>query len=321
MATSSFGNPLVEQRDLLAGKAAVALDSKVIRVSGDDRLKWLHALLSQNIVNLKPGEACEALLLNPQGHIEASVHIIDDGAETTLIVDDSVAELVFSHLTKMKLRTQVSIEFQENVRVLASFGAPLPNAQSVWRDPWPGVYPGGHRYATVTGEPWDYFESIVDNCELSEAGIVALEALRIAAHRPWMAEVDEKTLPHELDWMATGVHLSKGCYRGQESVAKVHNLGHPPRRLVLLHLDGSGHLLPEENAPVFQGETQVGRVTAAATHYEAGAIALAVIKRNVPEDAALSVGGNISAAQQVIVPQDAGKVVTVPRNKLMMGRR
>ena len=321
MATTSFGNPLVEQRDLLNGKAAVLLDSKVIRVTGADRLKWLHALLSQNIVNLKPGDACEALLLNPQGHIEAAIHIVDDGETANLIVDESAAEHVLSHLTKMKLRTQVAIELQENAKVFASFTAPLVNAELVWHDPWPGVYPGGHRYATETGETWDYYESIAESSDLVEAGTVALDALRIAAHRPSMAEVDEKALPHELDWMATGVHLSKGCYRGQESVAKVHNLGHPPRRIVLLHLDGSGHLLPDVGAPVFHGETEVGRITSAATHYEAGAIALAVIKRSVPEEAELSVGENISATQQVIVPQTAGKVVTVPRNKLMMGRR
>lgn len=321
MSTASFGNPLVEQRDLLSGKSSVALDSKVITVTGDDRLKWLHALLSQNIVNLKPGDSCEALLLNPQGHIEASLHIVDDGAVTTLIVDDSAAELVHTHLTKMKLRTKVDIELHSELQVFASFEKGLENATAIWHDPWPGVYPGGHRYATTTGEPWNYFESIAAKSTLTEAGTVALEALRVAAHRPSMADVDEKTLPHELDWMATGVHLSKGCYRGQESVAKVHNLGHPPRRLVLLHLDGSGHLLPELGAKVFSGETVVGRITSTGTHYEAGAIALAVIKRNVPEAALLEVEGNISASQQVIVPMSAGKVVTVPRNKLMMGRR
>lgn len=321
MATSSFGNPLVEQRDLLSGKASVALDSKVITVSGEDRLKWLHALLSQNIVNLKPGESCEALLLNPQGHIEASLHIIDDGNIATLIVDASTAEHTLSHLTKMKLRTQVTIELHDELQVFATFGNPLEGATTVWHDPWPAVYPGGHRYATTTGEPWDYFESIAESSPLAQTGTIALESLRIASHRPSLDEVDEKTLPHELDWLATGVHLSKGCYRGQESVAKVHNLGHPPRRLVLLHLDGSGHLLPEVGAKVFLGEAEVGRITSAGTHYEAGAIALAVIKRTVAEDAFLEVEGNISASQQVIVPQSAGKVVTVPRNKLIMGRR
>jgi folate-binding protein YgfZ len=321
LATSSFGNPLVEQRDLLSGKSSVLLDSKVITVSGDDRLKWLHALLSQNLVNLKPGESCEALLLNPQGHIESALHIVDDGSTTTLIVDAKAAEHTIAHLTRMKLRTRVEITLHEELQVFGSFGAPLEGAKLVWHDPWPAIYPGGYRYATATGEPWDYFESVGAPAPELQAGMVALEAIRVAAFRPGLEEVDEKTLPHELDWLATGVHLSKGCYRGQESVAKVHNLGHPPRRLVLLHLDGSGHLLPQIGAKVFLGETEVGRITSAGTHYEAGAIALAVIKRNVAEDALLEVEGNISASQQVIVPQSAGKVVTVPRNKLMMGRR
>jgi folate-binding protein YgfZ len=321
LATSSFGNPLVEQRDLLSGKASVALDSKVITVSGDDRLKWLHALLSQNIVNLKPGDSCEALLLDPQGHIEAAIHIVDDGVRAFLIVDEATSEVVFNHLNKMKLRTQVVIELHEELQIFGSFGKPIEGAELVWRDPWPNIYPGGHRYATSTGESWDYFESVAKASPLESAGTVALDALQIAAHRPSMSEVDDKTLPHELDWLATGVHLSKGCYRGQEAVAKVHNLGHPPRRLVLLHLDGSGHLTPEIGAKVFLGESEVGRITASGTHYEAGAIALAVIKRTVAEDALLEVEGNISAAQQIIVPQSAGKVVTVPRNKLMMGRR
>ena len=321
MAIASYANPLVEQRELLSGKSAVALDSKVIRVIGDDRLKWLHALLSQNIVNLLPGQSAEALLLDPQGHIEANLHVVDDGRITWMIVDAATADLVFDHLNKMKLRTKVTIELDRELQVFATFGEPLANANVVWVDPWPEVTPGGHRYAATAGEAWNYIESIAEKSDLALAGTSALEALRVMARRPSMEEVDEKTLPHELDWLATGVHLSKGCYRGQEAVAKVHNLGHPPRRLVLLHLDGSGHLLPEIGAKVYLGETEVGRVTTAGSHYEAGAVALAVIKRNVPEDAELEVTGSITAAQEVIVPQSAGKMVTVPRKSLMRPAR
>ncbi len=321
MAIASYSNPLVEQRDLLSGKSAVALDSKVIRVIGDDRLKWLHALLSQNIVNLLPGQSAEALLLDPQGHVEANLHVVDDGRITWMIVDDSTADLVFEHFTKMKLRTKVTIELDRELQVFATFGEPLANANVVWVDPWPDVTPGGHRYASTAGEAWNYVESIAEKSNLGLAGTSALEALRVMARRPSMEEVDDKTLPHELDWLATGVHLSKGCYRGQEAVAKVHNLGHPPRRLVLLHLDGSGHLLPEIGAKVYLGETEVGRVTTAGSHYEAGAVALAVIKRTVPEDAELEVTGSITAAQEVIVPQSAGKMVTVPRKSLMRPSR
>jgi len=317
LAIASFSNPLVEQRDLLNGKAAVALDTKVIRVTGDERLKWLHALLSQNLVNLKPLESADALLLDPQGHIEANLHVVDDGEATWLLVDAPQAQLVYEHLTRMKLRTKVTIEQQNELQVFATFGEPLALATVVWRDPWPEVYPGGHRYASSTGEAWNYVESIAPESNLGRAGTSALEALRVMARRPSMEEVDEKTLPHELDWLATGVHLSKGCYRGQEAVAKVHNLGHPPRRLVLLHLDGSGHFLPELGAKVYLKGTEVGRVTTAGSHYEAGAVALAVIKRTVPEDAELEVTGSITASQEVIVPMSAGKTVTVPRRNLM----
>jgi len=158
------------------------------------------------------------------------------------------------------------------------------------------------------------------------AGLLALEALRIAAWRPRRArEVDEKTLPHELDWLRTAVHLNKGCYRGQETVAKVHNLGHPPRRLVLLHLDGSEGVLPAPGDPVQadklrpEGEAErvvVGAITSSAIHYELGPIALAVVKRTVPGTSTLFVQSgdvSISAGQEVIVPQSAGSVADIPK--------
>ena len=149
------------------------------------------------------------------------------------------------------------------------------------------------------------------------AGLAAVDALRVAAWRPrWSADVDERTLPHELDWLRTAVHLDKGCYRGQETVAKVHNLGHPPRRLVALQLDGSGSVLPDHGAPVCLGEDAVGVVTSAALHYEEGPIALALVRRNVPIDADLTVDtadGAVAAAQEVVVPPDAGATANVPR--------
>jgi hypothetical protein len=223
----------------------------------------------------------------------------------------------------------------------------------VWTDPWIGVTPGGYQYAeaeTHPGASWPYTEMLVPRGALPAlrdslqaatltheapvvpAGLLALEALRIAAWRPRRAtEVDDKTLPHELDWLRTAVHLSKGCYRGQETVAKVHNLGHPPRRLVMLHLDGSEGVLPVHGDPVQadklrpEGEAErvvVGQITSSAIHYELGPIALAVIKRTVPatstlivqsEVTAQSEGIAISATQEVIVPQSAGSVADIPR--------
>src|SRR5690606_2727140 len=141
------------------------------------------------------------------------------------------------------------------------------------------------------------------------AGLWAYEALRIEAHVPRLGfETDHKTIPHEVGWIGTAVQLDKGCYRGQETVARVHNLGHPPRRLVFLHLDGSVDTLPPHDAPVTHDGDQVGFVGSAARHHELGPIALALVKRTVPVDATLLAGG-VAASQTVIVPPDAGRNV------------
>ena len=200
-------------------------------------------------------------------------------------------------------------------------GVPL-----VWHDPWRSIVAGGFQYAAIPVHPaegWDYAETLVERSRLDAlgglpaAGTLALEALRIEAWRPRAAtEIDGTTIPHELDWLRSAVHLSKGCYRGQETVAKVHNLGHPPRRLVLLHLDGSEGVLPEPGDEVLLDGTPVGRVTAASLHHELGPIALAVIKRSVDPAAGLTVQvgeTSLSAAQEVIVPPDAGAEANVPR--------
>jgi folate-binding protein YgfZ len=123
----------------------------------------------------------------------------------------------------------------------------------------------------------------------------------VAAWRPRLGfETDHRTIPHEVDWLRTAVHLHKGCYRGQETVARVHNLGRPPRRLVFLHLDGSGHTLPARGAAVELDGRAVGHLTSVARHFEDGPIALALVKRNTPVEAVLAVEG-LSAAQEEIV--------------------
>jgi folate-binding protein YgfZ len=203
----------------------------------------------------------------------------------------------------------------------------------IWKDQWPGVTPGGYRYST-RAVTYSWFEHLVEASKVDSvlsnetlAGTMAADALRVAAGRPRQSEIDEKSLPHELDLLATAVHLSKGCYRGQESVAKVHNLGHPPRRLTFLHLDGSEHSLPDvgDEIRVSGTEKVVGKITSAAQHFEMGPIALAVISRSVAEDSALEVsssGGLIAATQETIVPQSAGKVVEVPKlPRLKLGGR
>ena len=345
--TASFGNPLTEQRALLAGKAAVALaDACILRIDGEDRLKWLHALLSQNIQNLAAGDSAEALLLDPQGHIEQDIHLVIDADSVWLWVGAERGESLRAWFERMIFRSKVTITDESNrYALIATFGSPLALAEFHWSDPWPGTVAGGYRYATdvVADSQWAYVENLVPIgqvdavfADLQPAGTMALDALRVAAKRPAEPELDERSLPHELDLLATAVHLSKGCYRGQETVAKVHNLGHPPRRITFLHLDGTGHELPPAGAGVFVvgEERERGRVTTAGQHYEAGPIALAVLSRSVPVDAALEIrldGGQVIAAtQEVIVPPDAGNIANLaargltarnlPRRNLMGGK-
>jgi hypothetical protein len=328
-----YGNPMIEQRSLFEGESVCLMDQGgIICVSGADRLTWLHSLLSQNLKNLKPGESSEALLLDPQGHIEQLIKIIEDGETTWLMVNSENTKALLDWLTKMVFRMKVELRDRSDDFVLVGATKPKPelafasNSQPlIWIDGWPGVTAGGYRYSTREVE-YSWFEHLIEvsNVEnalaqLSLSGTMAADALRVAAGRPHGAsEIDEKSLPHELDLLSTAVHLSKGCYRGQESVAKVHNLGHPPRRLTFLHLDGSEHSLPDvgDEVRVSGQDKVVGKVTSAAQHFEMGPIALAVISRSVAEDAALEVsssGGIIAATQEVIVPQSAGKVVDVPK--------
>lgn len=313
-------NPLLQQRELLAGNARVLLeDLGMVEITGEDRLSWLHAMLSQNIKNLSAPSSTEALLLDPSGHIEVLLHLIVAENSVWLILPKLQIAQLLNWFKKTKFRSKVEwVDQSEKFSVVASWREPI--SEVFWRDSWPEVTPGGHRYGSKTNEPWQLVENIVAVDQLGEfeATLASLDALRIAAHRAQWNELDEKSLPHELDLLASAVHLSKGCYRGQETVAKVHNLGHPPRRLVLLHLDGSGHLLPEvgDEVVVSESEQVRGKITSVGQHFEMGPIALAVISRSVPEDASLvvnSAAGPIAANQEIIVPQSAGK--TVDRSK------
>lgn len=336
-----LGNPLGEQRALAGGRAVAPLgDRAVLAVPGEDRLSWLDSLTSQAVAELSPGESSELLVLDPQGRVEHAAAVVDDGATTWLIIDRADAEGLLSWLRRMRFRLRVDPrDASDEVGVvggtaaaLASVTATAPNGiPLVWRDPWPGVTAGGWAYALIDPHPGaerDWAEAIVARADLERlaesaragdialAGADAADALRIAAWRPRRSDVDERALPHELDWLRTAVHLSKGCYRGQETVSKVHNLGHPPRRLVALQLDGSASVVPVAGATVRLGEDAVGAVTSAALHYEEGSIALALVRRTTPVDADLTVdsdAGPIAAAQEVVVPPEAGATAGIPR--------
>jgi tRNA-modifying protein YgfZ len=137
-------------------------------------------------------------------------------------------------------------------------------------------------------------------------GMWAFEALRIARGEARLGlDTDHRTIPNEAGWIGSAVHLNKGCYRGQETVARVHTLGKPPRRLTMLHLDGSDNRLPVLGSDLLLGEKVVGFVGTSARHHELGPIALAMVKRNVPVDATLLADG-IAAGQEVVVDPEVG---------------
>ena len=329
-----YGNLFGEQQRLAAGEAVVDLSNRaVITVTGEDRLTWLDSLTSQSIAKLGPGDSAESLLLDPTGRLEYDIRLLDDGVTTWLLLEADEAEGLAAWLRRMVFMLRVEIgDASEQYATVGTLGEPAivaaaPNGiPLVWQDPWVEVQRGGHQYSLTTEHPsaaWTYREFLVERTELAAvatlpvAGTLALEALRIAAWRPRLAtEADDRTIPHELDWLRSAVHLTKGCYRGQETVAKVHNLGHPPRRLVLLHLDGSEGVLPKHGDAVFSDDTEVGLITSAALHYELGPIALAVIKRSTDPDRDLIVASDeirIAAAQEVIVPPSAGAEADIPR--------
>ncbi|GAA3283848.1 folate-binding protein YgfZ [Nesterenkonia halobia] len=319
-----YGDPVREQRRLEAGQAVVDLSHRsVVTVSGPDRLSWLTTLSSQQVSSLAPGESTELLLLDLSGRIEHDAAVVDDGATTWLITENTHGGVLAAWLESMKFMLQVEIvDRTGDCAVLGSVAAPpeeLPGEVVRWQDPWPRLGPGAASYAAVEeaehpGADWSWHLTVVAREQLaaavealetgaawSVAGVHAAEALRVAAWRPRLArEVDEKAIPHELDLIRTAVHLAKGCYRGQETVARVHNLGHPPRRLVFLQLDGSEHTLPAVGSDVLAprgatdpetlaGERAVGRVTSTARHHEMGPIALALVKRRVDPEAQLVV--------------------------------
>jgi folate-binding protein YgfZ len=282
-----FGEPTKEQRALEAGTAWADLSHlNVVAVSGADRLQWLHDLTTQFVSDLQPGVWMPSLILDAQGHVEFQFNLVDDGTTTFLVLDPGYVEKLVEYLTKMKFMLRVDVrDASSEFVVLRAPG----KADSI-----------GGPFALV---PRDEVEQMKETFGgvATQVGIWALDAERVAAHRPRIGfETDHKSIPNELGVLNTAVHMKKGCYRGQETVAKIYNLGNPPRRLVMLHLDGSDVGFPAAGTKVENDGVVVGFIGTVARHHELGTIALAIVKRNTPADATLTVDG-IPANQEVIV--------------------
>ena len=319
-----YGDPLREQRAMSDGRALVDRSNRgVVKITGPDRLSWLHSLTSQHLERLTPGGTQEALVLSPQGHLEHHLTLTDDGTATWIHVEPHTAKALVDYLNSMRFMLRVEVEDLSGVLVVQTVAGPFPAeggpVSGTSRDftPPAGLL-GDGMVAAVTHGPFGTDLIVAPDATgklataLPVAGMWAFEAARIAARiaRPGL-DTDHRTLPHEVGLIETAVHLNKGCYRGQETVARIQNVGHPPRRLVFLHLDGSADRLPGHGSELTLADgTRVGFVGSAANHFELGPIGLGLVKRTVPVDAGLLADG-IAATQEVVVPPDAGANVQV----------
>jgi folate-binding protein YgfZ len=272
-----FGEPNQEQKALVAGNAWADLSHRgIISVSGKDRLSWLHALTTQHLEKLEAGKWVEALILDVQGHVIDQLFLVDDGNTTWLHTENSRTQEILDYLNKMKFMLEVDVKNQSN-------------DYAVLRAPGKSDLLGGP-YALVPKvelkETTDAFGK-----SYSQVGMWALEAERVSQGRARLLfETDHKSIPNELGFINRAVHMNKGCYRGQETVAKVFNLGQPPRKLVTLHLDGSMVAMPDHGSKIFLAGKEIGFIGTVARHYELGPVALAVVKRSVPSTSNLHIG-------------------------------
>lgn len=298
------GSPAREQRALEDGRGWVELGHRgVLTVSGPDRLTWLHAITTQHLLALPAGQGSTALLLDPQGRVDHVLFLVDDGEVLWAHTEPGRVTDLVAFLDRMRFMSRVEVADR------------TADVAVVWTVEDPSSFPTA--FATRRAEDslggTDLFLPRTALDQLAErphrAGVWAYEARRIAAGLPRVGlDTDERTIPNEIGVLGGAVHMDKGCYTGQETVARVWNMGRPPRRLVRLHLDGSMDSLPGHGAPVAlreDPERVVGVVGSSVRHHEEGPIALALVKRSVPVDAPLVVG-EVAAAQEVIVDPDVG---------------
>jgi tRNA-modifying protein YgfZ len=323
-----YGDPLGEQRT--AADNAVVVDRShraVLTLTGKDRKTWLHSISSQHVSDLPEGAVTQNLSLDGQGRVED--HWIQTELDSITYLDTEPwrGEPLLAYLRKMVFWSDVAVE-PADLAVLSLLGprladqqvldaldvrslpaedaaVPLPDGGFLRRMPGTGI----ELDLVVPREQVAKWRQRLVDAGVRPAGIWAYEAHRVAELRPRLGvDTDERTIPHEVGWIGTAVHLDKGCYRGQETVARVHNLGKPPRMLVLLHLDGSTDR-PVAGDPVLAGGRTVGRLGTVVDHVDEGPIALVLLKRGLTADTPLTTGGEAEVAAVIdadtLPPPDA----------------
>ncbi|MGK2880055.1 MAG: CAF17-like 4Fe-4S cluster assembly/insertion protein YgfZ [Mycobacterium sp.] len=319
-----YGDPFGEQR--AAQTDAVFVDRShrpTATLSGADRLSWLHSISSQHISAQPDGTTTENLSLDGQGRVEDHWLQTDLGGVTYLDTEPWRGEPLLTYLKRMVFWADVTVDAAD-LAVLSLLGPKWAEAALVRElgvDALPGeralALPDGglvrRSPAALPGQieldllvPHDQVAALVNRLTeagVRPAGVWAYEAHRVAARRPRLGlDTDERTIPHEVGWIGGpgvgAVHLDKGCYRGQETVARVHNLGKPPRMLVGLHLDGSGDR-PSTGDPLLVGGRAVGRLGTVVDHVDQGPIALALLKRGLTAEVELMTGGDVPVAAAI----------------------
>lgn len=315
-----YGDPLAEQR--AAQTDAVLVDRShraVLTLTGADRQTWLHSISTQHVSELTDGASTENLSLDGRGRVEDHWLQTELGGVTYLDTEPWRGEPLLDYLRRMVFWSEVTPAAAE-LAVLSLLGPRLAERavlDAIGVDALPAqmtavpVHGGFLRRMTgATGQleldllvprgrsaEW---EQRLTQAGVRRAGVWTYEAHRVAAVRPRLGvDTDERTIPHEVGWIGGpgvgAVHLDKGCYRGQETVARVHNLGKPPRMLVLLHLDGSAER-PSTGDAVKADGRPVGRLGTVVDHVDLGPVALALLKRGLPAETALVTGRDDVAA-------------------------
>jgi folate-binding protein YgfZ len=239
-----------------------AREREFVRVAGADAADYLQRMVSNDVEALAAGEACPALLLTAKARVIAPLVVLRRGDDDFLLLTEpGQGDAVRGHLTRMRLRARCEIEPEEHESALV-FGG-----DAGFSTDWLGA-----REALDAGL----------GPTLSEDEV---ELRRIESGVPrWEREIDDRILPAEAGLDKTHVSFSKGCYPGQEPVARLHFRGHPNRGLRIVELDD----VPEYDAPLLHDGREVGRVTSAARRQDGTVVALAYVRTEVPDDAALA---------------------------------
>ncbi|WP_038606608.1 CAF17-like 4Fe-4S cluster assembly/insertion protein YgfZ [Corynebacterium atypicum] len=310
-----YGDPFGEQRAI--GSGGVWIDRsqrRVLKVSGPDAAEYLNNLLSQQLIDAADGFTAEALDLDAQGHVAHHAFVSVTGSEFYLDLPAGPAASLKSYLEKMVFWAQVTIE-EPPLGVVTVLGGSLPTgldaATLSRRVDWLGP------------ERWDVLVDRGQVARVAEqlsaaglrpAGLMAFTAERIKALEPEQeADLDHKSIAHEVaHWIGRGdrlgaVHLHKGCYRGQETVSRVENVGRSPRLMVLLQLDGSDPQLPAPGTPLQLGGRAVGRLGSVAHDCDDGPIALGIVKRSALNRGQLTAGSTACLVDPDSLPTDEGE--------------